>query len=203
MEIASVILAGGKNLRIGKNKALEIIAGKSLLRRVYDKVRQVSGKVIIVTSQEFTEIPEQFDAQIVPDIYPEKGPLGGIYTGLKTSGSPVNLIAACDMPFMNIKILKQMIEVIGDADAVVPRMDRGMIEPLHAVYSGNCLGIIEDRIKQNKLSIHAFIDVINVRYFEKEESLRFDPELVSFFDINYQSDMDRAAVLAEKLDTSE
>jgi len=203
MEITSIILAGGKNLRIGKNKALEIIAGKSLLRRVYEKVRQVSGKVIIVTSREFSDMPESFIAQIVPDIYPEKGPLGGIYTGLKTSGSPVNLIAACDMPFMNVNLLKQMVAVIGDFDAVIPRMDKGMIEPLHAVYSGNCLSIIEERIKQNRLSIHAFLDVINVRYFEKVESLRFDPELVSFFDINYQSDLDRAAVLAEKLDTPE
>lgn len=193
----SIILAGGKNLRLGRNKAFEVIKGKTIIERVYERLKPISSQIVIVTSWAQFDIEFDLRADIVADIYRDIGPLGGIYTGLTASISDVNIVVACDMPFINTELLKHMTNVLGNYDAVVPRLANKMIEPLHAVYSKNCLSRIDGRIVSKKLSIHAFLDEVNVRYLEEEETRKIDPQLLSFFNINYQTDLDKALSIAE------
>lgn len=197
-DVTSIILAGGKNLRLGRNKAFEVIRGKTIIDRVFERLEPISSQIVVVTSWEQFDIQLNLNADIVADIYPEMGPLGGIYTGLTASTSDVNILAACDMPFLNTELIKHMVELLADYDAVVPRLANKMIEPLHAVYSKNCLSRIDARLSAKKLSIHAFLDEMNVRYLEEEESRRIDPEHISFFNINYQTDLDKAVKMAEE-----
>ncbi len=199
-DATSIILAGGKNLRLGRNKAFEVIKGTTIIERVYERLKPISSQIIIVTSWAQFDIELDLQADIVADIYPEVGPLGGIYTGLTASISDVNIVAACDMPFLNTELLSYMTKVLGEYDAVVPRLSNTLIEPLHAVYSKKCLSRIDRRINAKQLSIHAFLDEVNVRYLEEEESRRIDPELLSFFNINYQTDLDKALSIAEMND---
>ena len=89
-----------------------------------------------------------------------------------------------------------MVEQAGDFDVVVPRLDGGMIEPLHAVYSRNCLEKIKTRLENKQLSVESFVKTLNVRYIEQAESKLLDPNLLSFFNINYQADLERAIAIA-------
>ena len=197
-EVTSIILAGGKNLRLGRNKAFEMIKGKTIIDRVFERLEPISSQIVVVTSWAQFDIELNLAVDIVADIYPNMGPLGGIYTGLTASKSDVNIIAACDMPFLNTDLLEYMSEILADYDAVVPRLANEMIEPLHAVYATNCLSRIDERLVARKLSIHAFLDEVNVRYLEEEETRNIDPELTSFFNINYQKDLDKAIKMAEE-----
>lgn len=197
MSTSLIILAGGKNLRLGRTKALETIGGKSLIERIIERLKLLSSQILIVTSAEQLEFPVGAEAEIVIDLYPGKGPLGGIYTGLLASGSSHSIVVACDMPFLNADLLNYMIGLSEGYDAVVPRLEKEMVEPLHAVYSRTCLEKMKERLDGGQLSIYSFIDTARVRYVEQEESLRFDPQLLSFFNINYQSDVDRAISLVE------
>jgi molybdopterin-guanine dinucleotide biosynthesis protein A len=197
-EVTSIILAGGKNLRLGRNKALEVIRGKTIIERVFERLEPISSQIVVVTSWAQFDINLHLNADVVADIYPDMGPLGGIYTGLTSSISDVNIIAACDMPFLNTELMQYMADISADYDAVVPRLANKMIEPLHAVYAKNCISRIDERLAAKKLSIHAFLDEVNVRYLEEEESRKIDPELISFFNINYQTDLDKAVKMAGK-----
>ncbi len=197
MSTSLIILAGGKNLRLGRTKALETIGGKSLIERVIERLKLLSSQILIVTSAEQLEFPVGAEAKIVIDLYPGKGPLGGIYTGLLASGSSHGIVVACDMPFLNADLLNYMMGLSEGYDAVVPRLEKEMVEPLHAVYSRTCLEKMKERLDGGQLSIYSFLDTARVRYVEQEESLRFDPQLLSFFNINYQSDVDRAIALVE------
>jgi len=195
MKVTSIVLAGGKSLRLGRNKVLETIGGKSLIERVIERLGSLTDRVLIVTSPELLDFPVASEAEIVVDLYPGKGPLGGIYTGLSTSRSLLNIVVACDMPFLNVELMEYMIGLSGDYDAVVPRLKRGMVEPLHAVYSGTCLEKMKFRLENNLLGVHSFLETVKVRYVARAESQRFDPQLLSFFNINYPSDIDRASAL--------
>ena len=198
MEISCIVLAGGKSLRLGHDKVLEIIDNKSLLQQVLSRVSPFSSDIIIVTAKErsapqFTSYPK---LRITADTYPGKGPLGGIYTGLVASVSFCNLVVACDMPFLNQALLRYMIELSADFDLVVPRVNN-LSEPLHAVYSKSCLAPMEDMIKQDKLSILKLFKLVKVRYVETEEIDRFDPNHLSFFNINTKADLEKARNLAK------
>ena len=194
--MTSIILAGGRNRRLGRNKALETIGGKSLIERVAERVKLVSDKILIVTSPGRLALPAIGGVEVMVDLYPDKGPLGGIYTGLLASPSSHSVVVACDMPFLNIELLCYMIELSGDFDAVVPRLEEGNAEPLHAIYSKSCLDSIETQLEHNQLQINHALAMLHVRYVERAECQKFDPQLLTFFNINSQSDLDRAIMLA-------
>ena len=196
--MTSIVLAGGKNLRLGRSKVLETIGGKSLIEHVVERLSPLTSQMLIVTSGEQFDLPAACKAEILVDLYPGKGPLGGIYTGLTASQSSHSVVVACDMPFLNTELLRYMIEQSRDFDAVVPRLGEGMVEPLHAIYSKSCQGNMKTRLERNQLGVHSFLNTVRVRYVERAECQRLDPQLLSFFNINYQSDLDRAIALAAK-----
>ena len=196
METSCIVLAGGKSLRLGYDKVLEIIGNTSLLERVISRVSLLSSEVIIVTANEQTnlELVDYPKLRILCDIYPGKGPIGGIYTGLATSTSFYNLVVASDMPFLNHNLLHYMIQLSANFDLVVPRVGN-LVEPLHAVYTKKCLASIEQMIKQDKLSVNQLFHLVKTRYVEAEEIERFDPKHLSFFNINTKADLKRAREL--------
>lgn len=196
MEVTSVVLAGGKNLRLGRSKALEVINGRSLIERVIERLAPVASKLLIVTSRQQFDLPTIPGAEVLIDVYPDSGPLGGIYTGLLVSQTAQSIMVACDMPFLNTELLRHMVELSRDFDAVVPRLANGMIEPLHAVYSKSCLDKMKIRLEDSQLGITPFLDEMRVRYIEEAECRGFDPELLTFFNINHQSDLEQAIKLA-------
>ncbi len=198
MKVTSIILAGGKNQRLGKNKAIQDIGGKKVIERVLERLRPLSDQILIVVSQQSLELPAFDSVEITADLYPDKGPLGGIYTGLAASGSPCNIVVACDMPFLNTGLLQHMVVLSEGFEAVVPRLGDKMLEPLHAVYSRDCLNILKSRLENNLLSVNQMVSSLRVRFIEKEECRKFYPELLSFFNINYPADLARARTLAKR-----
>ena len=101
------------------------------------------------------------------------------------------------MPFLNTALLRYMISRSTGFDVVIPRIDDD-IEPLHAIYSRNCARLIEEQLRRDDLRIRGFFDSVKIRYIEKEEIERFDPEHLSFFNINTEADLEKARILAEK-----
>ena len=197
METSGIILAGGKSLRLGYDKVLETVGNRSLLQQVIGRVSSVSSDVIIVTANGLT-IPRPIDypkLRIVTDSYPGKGPLGGIFTGLAVSTSFYNLVVASDMPFLNQALLRYMKQLSANFDLVVPRLGN-LAEPLHAVYAKSCLAPIEQMIKQDKLRVNQLFRLVKTRYVEAEEIERFDPEHLSFFNVNTRADLAMARKLA-------
>ena len=199
MDVSCIVLAGGKGLRLGQDKALEVVGDRSLLEWVIFHLSSLNSNIIVVTAfkRSFLQLGGYPKLKVVTDIYPSKGALGGIYTGLKASGSFSNLVVACDMPFLNQALLRYMIQVSAGFDLVVPRLG-DMVEPLHAVYSKGCLASIESLLQQDNLSLRQLFTLVKVRYVEAEEIDRFDPEHLSFFNINSQADLERAKRLVKE-----
>jgi molybdopterin-guanine dinucleotide biosynthesis protein A len=195
---STIILAGGRGSRFGQEKASLVIDGQTLLDQVISRLARLNGEVIVVYSQSQDYFASDQAARTVTDIYPDKGALGGLYTGLVASSSRHNLIVACDMPFLNLDLLAYMIERSPSFDIVIPKIDRH-VEPLHAVYSKNCLGYIEDMFRCDNIRILDLLLLANVCYVEESEVDEYDPERLSIFNINYQADLERAMCLKEAL----
>jgi len=199
LNTASIVLAGGGSSRLGREKWAELIAGKSLIERAVTRLSSLSAEILIVISkrQSRSSFSSYAEAKTVVDLYPGKGSLGGIYTGLVYSASFHNLAVACDMPFLNPDLLRYMIDLSPDFDVVIPRIG-DLKEPLHAVYTKNCLLPMERLLKGGNLRVAGLLDSVRVRYVEKDEIDRFDPEHLSFFNVNTQADLERARMLASQ-----
>ena len=197
MEISCVILAGGKSIRLGHDKVLERVGNTSLLERVVSRIDSLSKDIIIVTAEKrtFASLVNHPKVKTAHDILPGRGSLGGIYTGLVKSSSHHNLVVAADMPFLNEALLRYMIEVSDGFDFVIPRINN-LFEPLHAVYSKNCIAPIETIFKQGKRVIIELFNYVKVRYVEAAEVDKFDPRHLSFFNINTKEDLKLARKIA-------
>ena len=193
--MTSIVLAGGMSLRLQRDKALEEIGGQSLIERVIDRLSSLGNEIIVVTSS--SDQLHDLGVKRVVDAFPGKGALGGMYSGLKESPTFRSLVVACDMPFLNTDLLRHLIELSPGFDVVIPRVG-GYMEPLHAVYSKNCLAPIEALLRKGRLRIADFFPQVKVRYVEDAEVEEFDPERLSFFNINSEGDLERAKALLEK-----
>ena len=122
MDIGSIVLAGGKGLRLGHEKALETVGNKSLIQWVVFSLSFLNSGIIVVTAanQFFPQFIDYPKLRRVTDASPDKGSLGGIYTGLALSDSFHNLVFAVDMPFLNQALLDYMIQISANFDLVVP-----------------------------------------------------------------------------------
>ena len=198
MDISCIILAGGKSLRLGHDKITEKVGNTTLLGKVISGIDSLSKDIVIVTAEErdFTEFTDNPKVKTVSDIFPGRGSLGGIYTGLVKSESFYNLVIAADMPFLNGGLLAYMTEVADGFDFVIPRIGT-FFEPLHSIYSKNCISPIETMINKNRRVIIELFDFVKVRYVEAEEIDRFDPEHLSFFNINTIEDLELARKITD------
>ena len=181
---------------MGRCKALEILHGKSLIEHVLERLKLLSNRILIVTSQNQPNLKIPCEAEVVVDLYSGKGPLVGIYTGLLVSKSPYNIVVACDMPFLNVELLRYMLELSQGFDAVIPRLGKTRVEPLHAIYSRSCLKAIRAELEHNRLKISQTLDNLRIRYVERAECQSFDPQLLTFFNTNSLSDLNQATALA-------
>ncbi len=193
-----IVLAGGKGARLGRYKALETINNESLVQRVVSSLSFFNSDIIVVIGSrqhlpQFTSYPK---LRIVTDAYAGKGPLVGIYTGLLASASRYNLVVACDMPFLNLDLLGYMLKISDGFDMVIPRVG-SLWEPLHAVYSKSCLSAIEQLLEEGNYKIDRLLSLVKVRYLEAGEIDRFDPERLSFFNINTKADLETARRLVK------
>ncbi len=199
MRPSAIVLAGGMSRRLGRNKAIELVGGQPLLHRVLSRVAQIaSDTVVVLASQSQAEdLSLPLGVNTALDIYPGKGSLGGIYTGLSAVRNQWALVVSCDMPFLNIELLNEMWHRNTGFDAVVPVLD-GRPEPTHAFYSKVCLPHIQGKLESGDLKIARFFDSVNVNFMPQSDVENLDPQRLSFFNVNTQEDLDRALDLVSR-----
>jgi len=195
LTVSGIVLAGGQSSRLSTDKSFINVNGQPLIEHIVAKLTRLSDDVIIVTNS-----PDEYDhleTRLVGDIYPGKGALGGIYSGLRAAANAYSLVVACDMPFLDLNLLRYMIILAREHDVVIPRIG-GFTEPLHAIYSKNCLEPIDRLLARGGLKIIDFFSEVRVRYVEESEVDIFDPQHLSFFNVNTPNDLEEMKKLARK-----
>ncbi|OGL40361.1 MAG: hypothetical protein A3C43_07570 [Candidatus Schekmanbacteria bacterium RIFCSPHIGHO2_02_FULL_38_11] len=190
--ISCFLLAGGQSKRFGHNKALIKIGGERLIDIIIKKLSEVFPEVFLITtprnSYQDIQIKKLFD------IIPNKGSLGGVYTGLVESKTSHSFFFACDMPFINVELIKFMLGKKPDYDLLIPKTEKGL-QPLHAIYSKACIPHIKKLIDEDNFKILDFFDMVKVEYISEKICRKFDPEGNIFLNINTLEDLK----IAEKM----
>ncbi|OHB50038.1 MAG: hypothetical protein A2106_06645 [Planctomycetes bacterium GWF2_40_8] len=192
--MTAVILAGGKSSRMGSNKAFLKLKGKTFIERQINLLREMFDEIFISanTPSEY----EYLNLPVFKDIYPDKGPLCGIYTSLINSSSLYTFMLACDMPFVEIGLIKYLKGFTREYDVVVPKSERGL-EPLHAFYSKNCIDPIKKELDSNNLRIISFFPHVKVNVVELDNLTTSDSFKNSIKNLNTRDEYE--VVKKEKL----
>ncbi|MDZ4246547.1 MAG: molybdenum cofactor guanylyltransferase, partial [Dehalococcoidia bacterium] len=152
--------------------------------------------VVLAPGGDVPHLSSEIRIRKVFDIFPGKGSLGGVYTGLVCSPHHYNLFAGCDMPFLNIELLRYMVNECRGYDVVIPRSGKN-VEPLHAIYSKDCIPVIEKLWETGKTKVLDILEMTKVRYIEEKELDKFDPSRLSFLNVNTREDLNMAVSLLE------
>ena len=195
--VDSIILAGGRSSRLGIDKAgIKLDGQLMMLQGIAEKLLTVSDEVIIATDgRRYDNLSVK--VKWVKDVYPSAGSLVGLYSGLQAAGTSHSLVVACDMPFLNLDLIRYMIDLPRDYDILIPKLGE-YIEPLHAIYSRKCLQPIERVLKAGHIKVTDFFDEVLVRYVPEEVIDRYDSDHRSFFNINLPDQLREARTIINR-----
>jgi molybdenum cofactor guanylyltransferase len=189
--MSAVVLAGGKSRRMGKDKRTLEWGGTTFLDKVCFTIGELFDEIILVTAIE--DYPcGHLPVRLVTDAIPQKGSLGGIFTGIKEASYPSVFVVACDMPFLNPFVISRLC-ALPENDVVMPKLSTGY-QPLHARYSKRCSLIMEKMIQEGNLRIQSLIQdpSLSVRIVEEPLFDDIDPHGYSFLNINTPADYEFA-----------
>ncbi len=196
MTITGLILAGGASSRMGRNKALLEFDGQKLVARVATALQALTDDILIVAND-----PESYrflHRPIIPDIQPGRGPLMGLYSGLKSARGDLALLTAVDMPFLSPEFLRYLVLLAPGYDVVIPNA-HGRLHPLCAVYRrAACLPAVEEAIACGQRRLIAFHPQVRVRQVDEETLRRVEPDLRSLMNVNTPEELEAARGLLHR-----
>jgi len=190
--LSAIVLVGGKSSRMGRPKALLPFDGEPLIVHIVRILQRLFTDIVVVAAPEQTLPP--LSATLVRDAVAYQGPVGGIYYGLQTARAEVCFITSCDAPFLNLELITYLIAQIADYDVVVPYwQDR--LQPLHAVYQRSVTSLLRAQLERGELRLTSLYQKIRARQVGAAELCRFDPEGLSFRNLNSPEDYQSALAL--------
>lgn len=186
-DVTAFILAGGKSLRMGADKAFVEFDGHTLLARALELARSVATEVRIVGSQaKFGSF-----APAVEDVFRDCGPLGGIHAALLASQTELNLMLAVDMPLIPAAFLRYLIGQAREAPSamvVVPR--DGNWQPLCAVYRRGFSLAAETALRAGRNKIDPLFQMVPTRAIDEKDLARAGFSLTIFRNLNTPEELE-------------
>lgn len=191
METTGIILAGGKSSRMGSNKALLKINGRTVIEHIITDLEQIVNNILIVTNSF-----EDYDFLCLPmveDRWKEMGPLAGIHAGLASSQTERNLVVACDMPFISPKLGEVLLHQLDNCQAAVPELS-GQLHPLFAAYRKDVKDEVQKALEQNQLRIRGIFRNIHVKIMNETDFLKsgLQIEESALFNMNFPGEYEQA-----------
>lgn len=190
---SGVVLAGGRSSRMKFNKAFAQISGRPVINIILDKFRTLFDEILIISND-----PELYTFLGIPvytDIYPRMGPVAGIHSALYHCKHDSAFVMGCDVPFMNMDLVRMMISRLDGYDSVVPRLDN-QLQPLAAVYNRSCLPILTDCLETNRVKLVRIFDELNALEITRTEIEAFGVAEEMFLNVNDIQALNLAAQIA-------
>jgi molybdopterin-guanine dinucleotide biosynthesis protein A len=196
MQASGIILAGGRSSRMKYNKAFAKIGGRSSLRIIMDKFSTVFAETIIISND--PELYQGMADRIETDVFPGLGPVAGVHSGLYHASYEKVFVLGCDMPFIDMSLVKYMLEQLDNHQAVVPELS-GFLQPLAAVYSRLCLPVFTRCLQEDKLKLVRVFEELDALILKENELARFGKVEEIFFNVNDASALQKAQEIAGRL----
>ena len=163
------------------------VGGQRVLDRLTAVLKPYFTEIILVTKDTSGYLAE--DVMIVTDHYNVRSSLTGIHAGLFAAGNPHALVVACDMPFVQPRLVELLLEDIEPhIDVIIPRTSEGL-EPLMAIYSKRCLKPIKAALIKKQLQILKILKQVRLKEVDESKLRRIDADLISFFNLNSPADL--------------
>ena len=189
IDVGGIILCGGQSRRMGKSKAWLQVGKKTMLSRMVDIVRDTVSPVVVVARHGQSLPPLPSDVILIRDPVSGKGPLMGLYTGLKHLMEEVEavFVTGCDTPLLKRECIELLIHRLDKWDIVAAK-EGGFFHPLFGVYRTSVVSQIIPLLRDDKLSLQGFLEICKTREISLADLRTVDPALDSIRNVNTPED---------------
>ena len=188
-ERSAIILAGGRSSRMGQAKALLPFDGEPLIAHIVRSFKELFADVVVVIAPD--QVLPALPVTVVRDEVAYRGPVSGIYHGLNAAKGEASFVGSCDIPFLNLSLISHLVSQVHNHDVVVPYW-AGRYQPLFALYRKNVVPFLRDQLRRDELRPIFLFDKVRTRKIDEAEIRRFDPEGLSFLNMNTPADYQAA-----------
>lgn len=178
LPFSAVLLAGGRSQRMGTDKAALVVDGEPLWQRQLTKLREAGADEVFISGRAGGPYAEAGVA-IVEDLRPDTGPLAGFQAALNHAKHRWLLALAIDLPDVRADFLVRLVhEAMTAGVGVVPAREQ-WLQPAAAVYSRDCLPLVEECLAGENRSLRRFVrlarkrGLVEVRPVSAEEHAQF------------------------------
>ncbi len=187
--VSGFVLAGGHSRRIGCDKAYLKFRGQPLLLRCVNPLKPYVDSFTILGPRARYE---PLGVPVLPDRWPDRGPLGALVTGLESSANTWNVFLACDLPLLNGRFIELLPDavLVGECDAVVPRTTQGW-HPLCAAYRRTCTTQMRGALEKGETAIINVLPHLRVDVLSAERLAMAGVAEEVFENINFPEDWQR------------
>ena len=183
--ITGIILAGGESQRMGEEKGLVRFRGKPLIEYAVENLQKFTHDIIISANN---QTYNYLGYTVFQDVYPNCGPMGGIYSCLLQSKSELAFVLSCDIPAINKGLVQYLIQSYHKEDVLVPTLDKVYPEPLCGIYHKNSAQMMLPFIQAKNYKLPDFFRTVNSRIVFIDPSLPFfHPYL--FYNVNSKKNL--------------
>lgn len=187
MSIEGFILAGGASSRMGSDKSLLRLEGRTFVETAAGALRAVTSRVSVVSSRHEAET---HGLPLVRDLHSNLGALGGLHAALASCRAEWAAILACDLPFVTGELFELLASMSDDRpDAIVPIQEDGRVQPLSALYRARvCLEQVEEMLHTNELRPRLLLSRVRARRVAFEELRGLEGSNRLFLNVNTHED---------------
>ncbi|MCZ6631952.1 MAG: molybdenum cofactor guanylyltransferase, partial [bacterium] len=185
INVGGIVLCGGQSRRMGKSKAWLQVGQKTMLSRIVDIVRETVSPVAVVAGHGQSLPPLPPDVILIRDPVSSKGPLMGVYMGLKHLRHEVEavFVTGCDTPLLRRECIEFLIHRLDKWDIVAAK-EGDFFHPLFGVYRTSVVSQIIPLLRDNRLSLQGFLGTCKTRGISLADLSVVDPTLDSIRNVN-------------------
>ena len=153
-------------------------------------------RILLANDDALLGLADAAQVQVVYDPEPHAGVLPALAAGLGAASGDVCLTVACDMPFVSRGLFERELDLLADADVVIPRTSE-YLEPMHAAYRrAPVLAAIQAALARGERRMISYFAEVRVREMAEAEWRSLDPAGRAFFNVNTPEDLAEAQRLA-------
>jgi molybdopterin-guanine dinucleotide biosynthesis protein A len=195
--VSAAVLIGGHSRRMGEPKALLRLGddGETLVERVVARLGAVTREIALVGTPGWDLPPSLAGWPLVRDRGVSAA--DGLIAALDAAPCRFCLVAACDTPFLDVSLLREMVDIARrEGRGVIARDDRGC-HPLHAVYDTTWLPELRAAVEGGARSLGALASLAGMAALDLGAPER-EAQRWSVFNVNTPADLARARAHARE-----
>jgi molybdenum cofactor guanylyltransferase len=161
----AAVLVGGKARRMGGlPKGLLTVDGDSIVGRLVTLLQDYAKRIVLIGDPHGPY--RRLKLPILPDVLPDRGAPGGVYTALRCATAEWIIIVSCDLPKLDAETIGLLVP--DAASDVIMYRSAGRAQPLAALWRSSAVTAFELCFERGQPGFSEILSQLRVKWLDED-----------------------------------